>query len=377
MINVVNNNKQNNKVGRFSTHRLECNDDGTEDERAYFVLPPNRNPPGVRSPSRSSALCQAGPDAAWMEMMEKLVVNLQPRNESGWYRKLRVFSGRLPVPVNEDDYESWADKAEQMITEWKVSDAEKKKRIAESLTGPAMSVIRSLTPTPSLTVRDYLDALEKSYGTLITPAESLRAFQSCYQKSEWSHSQYLQELQTLLRRAIRQGSVKEYEADYLRLQQFIDGVLYNESYLSSLQLDTRLNNPPSYIELLQMVRKQEARQEEKAKKRAHEIARANCTTSCDSFEATATSAPVVQQVLDKSTVQQVVQQVMEQMMKGNANQLPTPPALNNTWSVPSSQSRPHQQHRRKRDQNQSQVQRNTTYNSNITDINMGSRIMEF
>ncbi|XP_070547946.1 modulator of apoptosis 1-like [Ptychodera flava] len=132
-----------------------------------------------------------------------------------------------------------------------------------------MNTIRSLTPAPNLTVRDYLDALEGSYGTRLTPAESLKAFQSCYQKPELSHSQYLQELQTLLRRAIRQGSVKEYEANYLRLKQFTDGVLYNESHLSSLQLDTKLNHPPGYIELMQLVRKEEARQEEKAKKRVH------------------------------------------------------------------------------------------------------------
>ncbi|XP_070549141.1 paraneoplastic antigen Ma2-like [Ptychodera flava] len=239
-------------------------DDVQDREPAEYVSlptpPRNSTPyqPRERPPSRSPPQRQAGPDAAWMDMMEKLVTNLQPRtNESGWYRKLRVFSGRLPVPVNEDDYESWAEQAEQMIKEWNVSDAEKKKRIAESLTGPAMNTIRSLTPAPNLTVRDYLDALEGSYGTRLTRAESLKAFQSCYQKEEWSHSQYLQELQTLLRRAIRQGSVKEYEADYLRLKQFTDGVLYNESHLSSLQLDTKLNQPPGYIELMQMVRKEE------------------------------------------------------------------------------------------------------------------------
>ncbi|XP_070573751.1 paraneoplastic antigen Ma3-like [Ptychodera flava] len=222
-----------------------------------------------------------------------------------------------------------------------------------------MNTIRSLTPAPNLTVRDYLDALEGSYGTRLTPAESLKAFQSCYQKAEWSHSQYLQELQTLLRRAIRQGSVKEYEADYLRLKQFTDGVLYNESHLSSLQLDTKLNQPPGYIELMQMVRKEEARQEEKAKNRAHKgttpSASTNYTAICDSFEATATSAPVAKQTLDKSDIQQVVQQVMDQMMKGNDNQSPTQPASSNTWSTPTSQQRPRQQNRRKREQNQSQV----------------------
>ncbi|XP_070549155.1 modulator of apoptosis 1-like [Ptychodera flava] len=227
-----------------------------------------------------------------------------------------------------------------MIKEWNVSDAEKKKRIAESLIGPAMNTIKSFTPTPHLTVRDYLDALEGSYGTRLTPAESLKAFQSCYQKAEWSHSQYLQELQTLLRRAIRQGSVKEYEADYLRLKQFTDGVLYKESQLSSLQLDTRLNHPPGYVELLQMIRKQEARQEEKAKKRAHDgpmpSASTNYNAICDSFEATATSAPVVQKSLDKSDIQQVVQHVMDQMMKGNENKPPTQPASSNNWSTPTS-----------------------------------------
>ncbi|XP_070551017.1 paraneoplastic antigen-like protein 5 [Ptychodera flava] len=227
---------------------LDGYDDVKDREPAEYVSlptpPRNSTPyqPRERPPSRSPPPRQAGPDAAWMDMMEKLVTNLQPRtNESGWYRKLRVFSSRRPVPVNEDDYE----------------------------------------------IRDYLDALEGSYGTRLTPAESLKAFQSCYQKAEWSHSQYLQELQTLLRRAIRQGSVKEYEADYLRLKQFTDGVLYNESHLSSLQLDTKLNHPPGYVELMQMVRKEEARQEEKAKKRAHEgptpSASTNYTAICDSF----------------------------------------------------------------------------------------------
>ncbi|XP_070548226.1 uncharacterized protein [Ptychodera flava] len=104
---------------------LDGYDDVRDREPAeYISLPtPPRNStpyqPRDRPPSISPPPRQAGPDAAWMDMMEKLVTNLQPRtNEFGWYRKLRVFSGRRPVPVNEDDYESWAEQAEQMIKEW-------------------------------------------------------------------------------------------------------------------------------------------------------------------------------------------------------------------------------------------------------------------
>lgn len=53
------------------------------------------------------------------------------------YRKLRFFSGKVPIPSGEEDFETWMDQATQALEEWDVPEIQKKQRITESLRGPA------------------------------------------------------------------------------------------------------------------------------------------------------------------------------------------------------------------------------------------------
>lgn len=54
-------------------------------------------------------------------------------------KKLRVFLGSDP-PEPEEEFESWLFRTTQMMETWKVSDAEKRRRLLESLRGPALFV---------------------------------------------------------------------------------------------------------------------------------------------------------------------------------------------------------------------------------------------
>ncbi|KAG6932703.1 modulator of apoptosis 1 [Chelydra serpentina] len=66
---------------------------------------------------------------------------LKPAYESAPYKRLRSFSGMPPVPTGEDDYETWRDVTVPLVQEWECSDAEKRKRVLESLRGPAMRIV--------------------------------------------------------------------------------------------------------------------------------------------------------------------------------------------------------------------------------------------
>ena len=72
-------------------------------------------------------------------LVEKCQAN--PADGPG-YRKLRLFSGIKPIPLGEEEYDSWAEQTTHMLDEWQCSDVIKKQRVAESLKGPAADIVR-------------------------------------------------------------------------------------------------------------------------------------------------------------------------------------------------------------------------------------------
>ncbi|KAL7886895.1 hypothetical protein AOLI_G00046160 [Acnodon oligacanthus] len=121
-----------------------------EDIQALF------NTPQSQSASPESIIHAVG------ELLDK---TMKPA-ETGGYRQLQTFSDVLPTPVGEEQFESWLEQASVMVEESDCSKKEKKRRIFESLKGPALEVIRAVRTSESeASPEKYLEALENAFGT--------------------------------------------------------------------------------------------------------------------------------------------------------------------------------------------------------------------
>ncbi|XP_072046862.1 paraneoplastic antigen Ma3 homolog [Amphiura filiformis] len=68
---------------------------------------------------------------------------------------------------------------------------------------------------------------------------------------------FLTRLQKTIRTALKKGAIDEEAADTIRLSQFIKGLIYDDILLVNLRLRERTDHPPKFMDLLDMVRKQE------------------------------------------------------------------------------------------------------------------------
>lgn len=137
------------------------------------------------------------------------------------YRKLRTISGKSPIPNGELPFSSWVQHAQQMLDESGLSEEEKRARIAESLSPPALTLYRKAT---------------QAYGTACEGEELYSLFRDTYQKEGERPSEYLLRVEDKLDQAIQFGGVTGTDADRLRLSQFVRGCIHHEGLVSNLQL---------------------------------------------------------------------------------------------------------------------------------------------
>uniref|UniRef100_A0A6I8SD58 CCHC-type domain-containing protein n=1 Tax=Xenopus tropicalis TaxID=8364 RepID=A0A6I8SD58_XENTR len=168
----------------------------------------------------------------------------------GWagpYKRFKQFSGSKPVPAGEEDYDTWKAQAEQISQDWSCSDMEMRKRITESLKGPASDLIYSLRMSnPAATASDYFTALENAFGSLETGEDLYFQLRLCQQKSGEKLSDYLYRLE---------GKSE----NRTRLEQVIRGAVYEELLILQLKVKDRLENPPDFPQLLREVREEESK----------------------------------------------------------------------------------------------------------------------
>ncbi|KAK3505584.1 hypothetical protein QTP70_005014, partial [Hemibagrus guttatus] len=174
--------------------------------------------------------------------------------------KLRFFSGRFPRPGNEMDYETWHSSVELMLRDPAVSDLVRSRRILDSLLPPAADIVKTLGSHAS--PRDYLDLLDSAFGTVEDGDELFARFLNTLQNTGEKPSQYLQRLQGTLMRAVRRGGVPTVEADRHLLRQFCRGC-WDNVLISEFQLEQKKDDPPTFAELLLLLRTVEDKQSAK------------------------------------------------------------------------------------------------------------------
>ena len=200
-------------------------------------------------------------------------------SENTHYRRLRMFSGRVPVPPGELPFEIWHQHADQMVEEAPLSDEEKRSRLAECLMPPALTFFRKAVKElgPKAPAGNLLAQLTHAFGVACEGDDLFTLFRDTYQEHGEKPSAYLTRLEGCLDQAIQFGGIDLEDADRLRLNQFIRGCIFDNGLVGALQLRQRKPDPPGLVTLLQEVRIEEGaeavrslrRQQTKSAKKAH------------------------------------------------------------------------------------------------------------
>jgi len=145
--------------------------------------------------------------------------------------RLRPFSGRSPRSNNEVDYETWRSNVELLLKDTTQSDLYKSRKLLESLLSPAIDIVKHLTPEDDLFAK-YLSTMQDNG-----------------EKS----SAYLQRLQVMLNTTLRRGGVNASDLDRHLLRQFVRGC-WDNTLIAELQLEQKKQKPPTFAELLLLLR---------------------------------------------------------------------------------------------------------------------------
>lgn len=174
--------------------------------------------------------------------------------------QLRTFSGRIPKPNAEADFETWRSQIDLLMADPNLSPLHVTRRIMESLLTPAADLIKGLGPDTLPTV--LLRVLDSAFGTVQDGEELYAQFLNILQNPGERPSVYLQRLQLTLNTVVKRGGIPAAETDRHLLKQFVRGC-WDNAVITKLQLEQRRDNPPPFSELLLLLRTEEDRQQVK------------------------------------------------------------------------------------------------------------------
>lgn len=175
--------------------------------------------------------------------------------------KLRSFSGKVPCPHYEVDYDTWRASVDFYLTDPSVSPSQLVRRMVDSLLPPAANVVKPLGP--QATPHAYLTLLDSAYATVEDGDELFAKFLSTHQNYGEKPSIYLHRLQSSLTAVVRKKVVSPSDADKQLLKQFCRGC-WDNALIATLQLEQKQNNPPTFAEFLLLLRVEEDKQAAKA-----------------------------------------------------------------------------------------------------------------
>uniref|UniRef100_A0A3B4BYA9 CCHC-type domain-containing protein n=1 Tax=Pygocentrus nattereri TaxID=42514 RepID=A0A3B4BYA9_PYGNA len=202
--------------------------------------------------------CPTSPTESILRAVADLLDKTRPQHEGGSYRRLRLFSGVLPTPAGEEQLEHWLEQARLMIEESNSSDKEKRRRLMESLKGPALEIVKTVRATaPDISAEECLDALESAFGTAESGDDLYFAFRLMQQEPGEKISDFLRRLEHSLVKVVQRGGLPASCADKARLEQLLRGAVNSDLMLLHLRLRERKMEPPSFLELLKEIRMEE------------------------------------------------------------------------------------------------------------------------
>ncbi|XP_063797734.1 paraneoplastic antigen Ma1 homolog [Pseudophryne corroboree] len=191
-------------------------------------------------------------------MVDRVVTQLERWHYEGSYRRLRIFSGTVPVPLGEETYESWKEAAVQQAEEWQCPDQIKRQRVVESLRGPAMGIIQAARRSnPQATLETYFEALDYAYGTLEDVGDLTSRLHHTFQEPGEKLSTYLIRLDKLLYKIVEKGGITRDEVDRSRMKQLLRGALTTDSVAHKFRCSGTREPILTFNELLKEIKQEE------------------------------------------------------------------------------------------------------------------------
>ncbi|XP_054861590.1 uncharacterized protein LOC129347709 [Amphiprion ocellaris] len=215
------------------------------DDQNLSLDPPNstfRSPTNVMPTQVGSVTSfipsaeQLNPPEVQRVVVEHIVKTSDLNSQIHAPAKLRPFSGKVPCPNFEVDYDTWRSNIECHLADPSVSTAQLVRRIVDSLLPPAATVVKSLGPHAS--PKAFLDLLDSAYATVEDGDEIFAQFLNVNQNSGEKPSNYLQRLQTFLNRIVKMKTIAPQDSDKQLLKQFCRGC-WNNALINNLQLEQR------------------------------------------------------------------------------------------------------------------------------------------
>lgn len=211
-----------------------------------------------------SPLSASSPEAVIRAVGELLEKN-KKSSEGTAYRRLRMFSGVVPTPAGEESLENWFEQAKLMISECDCTEKEKRKRIVESLKGPALDIIKAVRSSDDASASDYLVALESAFGTSESGEDLYFAFRLLRQNAGEALSEFLCRMEKSLTKVAQKGGLPVSQVDRARVEQLIRGAVESDMMLLQLRLRERKESPPTFLSLLSEIREEEENQAKRRK----------------------------------------------------------------------------------------------------------------
>uniref|UniRef100_A0A8C0ZLM8 Paraneoplastic antigen Ma-like C-terminal domain-containing protein n=1 Tax=Castor canadensis TaxID=51338 RepID=A0A8C0ZLM8_CASCN len=174
--------------------------------------------------------------------------------------------GRYRPGREAESFESWLDHANDMLYLWRhISERERRRRLVESLSGPALDLMCGLLEEhPDTPAQDCLATLVQAFGNKDTKVSARLKFLTCSQRPRETLFAYVMRLEGLLQMAREKGAIHRAIADQLRARQVLMRARPNQilqNNLRRMQLERRL---PGFVGLLRLVRETEAADAEPA-----------------------------------------------------------------------------------------------------------------
>ncbi|KAK7910387.1 hypothetical protein WMY93_015071 [Mugilogobius chulae] len=171
------------------------------------------------------------------EVQRYVVEHIVKSDDMRSSHRLRTFSGRVPRPQHEVDFDTWRAGVDLILRDAAISEFQRSRYILDSLLPPAADVVKHLSS--DLPAEIYIQHLESAYGTVQDGEELYVKFMDTLQDSE----------------RLQQAPAKS----------FCRGC-WDNTLISELQLKQRKSNPPPFSELLTLLRTEEDREANKAQR---------------------------------------------------------------------------------------------------------------
>lgn len=236
------------------------------------------------------------------DILERTQRPVVPENTA--FRRLRAFSGNVPTPAGEEALDTWLMQAHLMVDECECSIGEKRKRIIESLKGPALEIAEAVRSSDlQATPKDYLEAIERAFGSAVSGEDLYYTFRSLRQNQGERLSDFLRRIEHALTKVVLRGGVAASQRDRVRIEQLLRGAIQSDLMLVQLRLRERKDKPPSFLQLLTEIREEEDQQSVRQKSMPHNPnATIKQVRTSDDEPLTSTDAAMLRAELDKLRV---------------------------------------------------------------------------